>query len=337
MIDVQLLSKLVNAPAPSGFEDMVRGIIVEALEDAGFEPQSDQLGNTYVVLGEGRPLMILAAHMDEVGFIVRYVDERGFLRIIPLGGVRAQMLPGSEVVVIGEKLIPGIIGSEPPHTGGQAQQVTFENLYVDIGVSSREEAEELGVKPGTPLTFAGNFRDWGRRVSGKALDDRIGCYALIEALRGASAPATGSVVVAFTVQEEVGTRGAAALASSLNPNFGVAVEGTIANDTPGVAEDKIVTRLGGGAAIRLLDRSMIASRRLAGHLVELAESNSIRYQVQVSPYGGTDAGRFLVAGAETAGVSVPSRYIHSPVSLADKLDVEEAVKLLRLVMENPWP
>ncbi len=339
MMNTQLLSKLVNAPAPSGFEDAVRDIIVEELAEMGFEPQTDQLGNTYVVLGEGRPLMLLAAHMDEVGFMVTSIDQAGFLRITPLGGLRASTLPGTEVVVLaGEKLLPGIIGAEPPHTArGQQQEVTFDSLYVDIGASSQEEAASMGVEKGTPLTFVGNFRDWGRHVSGKALDDRLGCYVLLEALRGAEPPPSGSIAVAFTVQEEVGTRGAAALASLLRPNFGVSVEGTIANDIPGVGETKRVTRMGGGAAIRLMDRTILASPRLVRHLRGLASEVGVEYQLQLSPYSGTDAGRFLLEGAETAGVAVPARYIHSPVALALKSDIEATVALLRALLRDPWP
>jgi len=338
MLDTELLSRLVNAPAPSGFEEEVRRIVVEYLLDRGLEPQVDQVGNTYVVLGEGRPTMMIAAHMDEVGFITLHVDHSGFLRVAPLGGLRPQTLPGTEVVVLaGSRLLPGIIGAEPPHTSRGREQTGFEGLYVDIGASSREEAYGMGVRPGTPITFAGNFKDWGRHVSGKALDDRLGCYLLLRALATGAEPGEGSVVAAFTVQEEVGTRGAAAIASRIQPNFGIAVEGTIANDIPGVSEDKIVTRMGGGAAIRVMDRTLISSRRLVEHLAALAEAAGIDYQFQLSPYSGTDAGRFLLVGAEVAGIAVPARYIHSPAALALKSDIEAAEKLLAALISDPWP
>ncbi len=338
MVENSLLSRLVNAPAPSGFEDRAREVILDYLSERGFTPQVDQIGNVYVVLGEGRPLMLIAAHMDEVGLITLHVDQSGFLRVAPLGGLRPQTLPGTEVVVLTrDRLLPGIIGAEPPHTSRGKEQGGFESLYVDIGASTREEAYGMGVRPGTPMTFAGNFKDWGRHVSGKALDDRLGCYVLLRALASGAEPSDGSVVVAFTVQEEVGTRGAAALASRLQPNFGVAVEGTIANDIPGVGEDKVVTRVGSGAAIRLMDRTLISSRRLVDHIVELAEENEVSYQFQLSPYSGTDAGRFLLEGAEVAGVAVPARYIHSPVALALKSDIEAAEKLLAALIADPWP
>lgn len=333
------MSKLANAPAPSGFENRVREIIAEELEELGYEPVTDSLGNLYVVLGEGRPSLVLAAHMDEVGFIVTHVTEDGFLRVAPLGGVVAEGLPGQEVVVLtDEGLVEGVIGATPPHLRGATQkELTVEEIFIDIGVLSREEARSKGVDVGSPVTFAGNFKERGDAVISKALDDRVGCYALLEALRSGATPKKGSVVVAFTVQEEVGLRGSSALAKALEPNFAVAVEGTIANDTPGTPPEKVVTRLGRGPAVRLMDKSMIASMELYKHIKALAESKSIPYQVQISPYSGTDAGSFAVHGAAVSAVSVPVRYIHSPASLALKKDVDATVELLKALIEEPFP
>lgn len=335
-----ILSRLVNTPGPSGHESRVREIISERLMELGHEPLSDPLGNLYVVVGEGRPLLLLAAHMDEVGFMVKHVDEKGFLRITFLGGLDANRLPGSEVVVLGsEKDYYGIIGSIPPHLLREEKksEITVEDLFIDVGASSREEVYEMGIEPGTTATFVGNFKDWGKFVSGKAFDDRIGCYVLLKAIEDVEPPEAGSIVAAFTVQEEVGLRGASVLAHSLQPNIAISIEGTIANDTPGNDESRVVTRVGGGPAIRVMDRTMLASERLVKHVRKMAEENGIPYQIQLSPYSGTDAGRFILTGAEVTSISVPVRYIHSPVSLAKKDDIEFTIQLLRKLLDKPFP
>lgn len=334
-----LLSSLVNAPAPSGFERRVREIIVEELEEMGFETFTDSLGNVYTVLGEGRPLLVLAAHMDEVGFVVRHVDEKGFIRVAPLGGVAPEVVLGKEVILLGEKEdIVGVFGAQPPHGRDSAQApLTFESLFVDIGASSREEALSMGIDVGTPLTFVGNFREVSGRIIGKALDDRVGCYVLLEALKRTKNVEEGSVAIAFTVQEEVGLRGASALAHELEPNYAIAVEGTIANDIPGVPEDRSVTIAGRGPAIRVMDRGIIASTRLVNHLRRLAEEKSIQYQLQVSPYSATDSGSFILRGTETTAISVPVRYIHTPASVAFAKDIESTIQLIKALLENPWP
>lgn len=336
---MNLLSRLVNAPGPSGFENRVRDIITEELMEMGLEPITDSIGNVYVILGEGRPLMVVAAHMDEVGFVVRHIDERGFLRVAPLGGVSPEVALGKEVIVLGEKEdIPGVFGVQPPHGKSTAQApIAFEDLFIDIGASSREEANAMGVSVGTPVSFVGNYREAGGRVIGKALDDRVGCYVLLEALRNVRSVEEGSVAVAFTVQEEVGLRGASVLAHELEPNYAIAVEGTIANDIPGVPEDRSITVTGRGPAIRVVDRGIIASVRLVSHIRKLAEEKSIPYQLQVSPYSTTDSGSFISKGAETSAVSVPVRYIHTPASVAFMKDIDFTVQLLRSILEHPWP
>jgi endoglucanase len=338
-VDANLLSRLSRALGPSGFEERVRAVIAEELARMGYEARSDELGNLYVTLGSGRPLLVLAAHMDEVGFLVRHVEDSGFLRVVALGGVNAAAAQGHQVVVMGERGdVPGIVGAAPPHLReAQPRELTVEDLYVDVGASSAEEAARAGIGVGSPVAFAPSFSDWGEHVAGKALDDRVGCYALLEALRGCSGPEKGTVVVAFTVQEEVGLRGAAALAHELKPDYAIAVEGTIANDTPGTPPDRVVTRVGRGPAIRVMDRTIIASQKLLKHVKELAERLGVPHQLQLSPYSGTDAGGFAQVGAAATAVSVPVRYIHAPVSLAKKSDVEHAVSLLRAVIENPWP
>lgn len=339
-MNTTLLSKLSAALGPSGFEGQVRKLIAEELGKLGLEPATDPLGNLYVTFGEGRPLMVVAAHMDEVGFLVRHVEDAGFLRVTALGGVSASASQGHEVVVMGRKgEVKGVVGSTPPHlqAGAQPREITVEDLFIDVGASTREEALTMGVGIGSPATFAPRFEDLGGCVAGKALDDRVGCYVLIESLRGYSGPERGTLVAAFTVQEETGLRGALALAHRLQPDYAVALEGTIANDVPGTPADRVITRLGSGPALRVMDRTIVASSELLSHIAALAEREGIPYQLQISPYSGTDAGGFVHYGSAATAISVPVRYIHSPVSIARKSDIEHTIALVRKLLEYPWP
>jgi len=341
MVWLNMLKDLSEAIAPPGFEDRVRAYITARLEEWGFNYEVDRLGNVYVKLGEGRPVTVVSAHMDEVGFIVRYITEQGFIRVAALGGMNASAAVGTEVVLLGEQGdVYGVIGATPPHLlkGADAQkQLTVEDLFVDIGASSREEVLESGIDVGSPLAFSATFRDLGASVSGKAFDDRIGCTVLLEALRVSSLPNTGTVYVVFTVQEEVGLRGALAAAHRLKPDYGIAIEGTIASDVPGVPGQAWVTRLGGGPALRSMDRTLIANPKLLGYLKRLAREIGVKYQLQLSPASGTDAGSFVHVGAASTAISVPCRYIHSPLALARKEDVEYTIKLVAGLIETPPP
>ncbi|MEZ0345211.1 MAG: M42 family metallopeptidase [Infirmifilum sp.] len=339
-MNIELLASLSRELGPPGFEARVRELIAAELRGMGFEPSVDRVGNLYLTFGEGRPVVVVAAHMDEVGFLVRHIEDSGFLRVAALGGVSAGSLQGHAVTVMGSKgTVPGVIGSTPPHlqSGAPPREPTVEDLFIDIGAPSRDEVLARGVSIGTPATFAPRFEDWGGYIAGKALDDRVGCFALIEALRGYRGPEVGTVVVAFTVQEEVGLRGALALAHRFEPDYAVAVEGTIANDVPGTPPDRVVTKVGQGPALRVMDRTVVASEGLLSHIRRLAERAGIPYQLQISPYSGTDAGGFLHVGAAATAISVPVRYIHSPVSVAGKSDVQHTIELLRELLESPWP
>ena len=337
MVNYKTLQKLCTAYGPPGFESNVARIIMEELENEDFDFSFDHLGNVFVELGEGRPVALFAAHMDEVGLLVTHVTSDGFLKVVNLGGLNASALPGSLVdLVTPNGLVTGVIGETPPHLArGEKKEVTFDNLFIDIGVSSKEEVKKLGIDKGTPAVFKSFYFEDDEKIIGKALDDRVGCFVLLEALKRARDTEYGKVIVAFTVQEEVGCRGASTLAHRFNPDIGISIEGTIANDTPGTPSEQIVTRARGGAAIRLMDASMIANRRLVDYIVEKAKENNIDFQFQISPKSGTDARWFLNLGAKTSGISVPVRYIHSVHSMAFKEDVEAVVKLLAtLIREN---
>ncbi|MEM0444364.1 MAG: M42 family metallopeptidase [Nitrososphaerota archaeon] len=351
MIDgaLKLLERLSTCYAPPGGEESVAREVVAFLDDSADSFERDVMGNLMVRVGGGGPRVMLAAHMDEVAMMVSWVDEEGFLSFVPLGGLDPRVLVGQRVVVHSEKgLLEGCIGVKPPHvtTQEEAKRVPeLRELYIDIGASSREEAEAAGVKVGCFATFPAHFaRLLGSRVVGKAFDDRAGC--VVEALAARAAAEEGLGVelhTVFTVQEEVGLRGAATAVNSVNPQYAIVLEGTVAADTPGVPEQGRITRLGRGPAIRIIDSSMITNRGMYRLLVEAAERAGLSYQPQIVMGSATDAGRIHLhgRGVATGVVGVPCRYLHSPHLVLDLRDLEAACRLvveaLRLVADRGGP
>ncbi|RLE44136.1 M42 family peptidase [Candidatus Woesearchaeota archaeon] len=336
MTDYDLLRSLCTAFGPSGFEEQVANIIMNVLKSEDIEFNKDNIGNIFVEIGEGKPVTLITAHMDEIGFIVTHITESGFLRMTNLGGVRTSSLPGVLVDVKSpESVVTGIIGSLPPHISkGEAKEPSIDELYVDIGASSKEEVLGLGIRKGSPIVFKSLYLEDNVKVISKALDDRLGCFVLIEALKRLSRNPEGRIIVGFTVQEEVGCRGASALAHKFKPDIGISIEGTIANDTIGTPEEKVITRTRKGVAMRLMDATIIANNELVRKIIALAEENNINYQLQISPRSGTDAKWYITLGSLVTGISIPVRYIHSPYSMAFKSDIEDTIKLLSLILNR---
>lgn len=336
------LELLSNLPGVSGDEGAVRRAIVDLLtgEDAPDPPltiRTDTLGNL-LVHKQGRhrgPRIMLAAHMDEVGLMVTAIKESGQLQFKPVGGIDPRVLV-SKVVKVGEQLIPGVIGSKAIHLQKREERkkpYTLEQLYLDIGAGGKEEALEL-VKPGDYASFDTALVPLGDGyVRGKAFDDRAGCAVLVELLLMESEL---SFDAAFTVQEEVGSRGAAVAAYSLQPELALVIEGTMASDTPGTAPDFTITRLGHGPALSFMDRSFIADRRLWQQLITVAEERGLPYQHRRFAGGGTDAGAVALSreGVKTAVVAVPCRYIHTPHSVMKISDLKDTVSLIKAWFES---
>jgi endoglucanase len=331
------LRTLSEARGVSGQETAVRSYLREQVQGHVDELSSDTIGNLFARKGGRleRPVVMFAAHMDEVGFLVTGVDKEGMVHVAAVGGIDAGVIP-SKVVHVGPNAIPGVIGTKAIHLQEPDERTKpFETrkLVVDIGAKSKEEAAKL-VKPGDQVTFATRFAGFGGGLwKGKALDDRIGCAVLAEVLKGTyDVPVVG----VFTVQEEIGTRGAAVASYAVKPDIGVCLEGTVCADIPGTEEDAETTRLGGGPAISVMDAGTIHNPVLVRHLVKLAEENGIPYQYRRAIRGGNDAARMSLAreGARACAVSVPCRYIHSPVAVASSKDFENTVKLLRIFLES---
>ena len=327
-----ILKELSEAFGVSGNEDDVRAIVLDAVREHVDEVKVDALGNVLAFKrGTGRQRMrvMLAAHMDEVGLMVVGYDNDGFLRVRSVGGIDPRVLPGT-LLQVGPERIYGVIGVKPIHLLKEnADKVAkLEDLVVDVGAKSKDEARKLAPL-GTYATFATRFRELGPTVRGKAFDDRAGCAVLVELLRGERFRFDLHAV--FTVQEEVGLRGARVAAYAIEPDCAFALEGTVADDMPKDKDTSPTTELGQGPAITVMDRSFIADRRLVRLLTSTAEELGIPYQIKQPGIGGTDAGAIHLTreGVPSVTVAVPCRYIHSPVALLSLDDFNNTVRLMR--------
>ena len=328
-----ILKQLSEAYGVSGHEDDVRSILLDAVREHVDAVEVDALGNLLTVkqgTGEDPMRVMLAAHMDEIGLMVVGHDDKGLLKVRSVGGIDARLLPGA-LLSVGPDRIPGVIGIKPIHLvkSGEMKKVSkIDELAIDIGAKSKDQAQELAPL-GTYVTFATRYREFGSTVTGKAFDDRAGCAVLVELLRGD--PFAFDLHAVFTVQEEVGLRGARVAAFSVDPDCAFALEGTIADDIPKEKDVSPTTELGKGPAITVMDRSFIADRRLVRLLTGTAEELDIPHQFKQPGIGGTDAGAIHLAreGVPSATVAVPARYIHSPVALMSLTDFDNTVRLMR--------
>ncbi len=326
-----LLEKLSNACGLSGDEAGVRKIVLEEVRPIADEVKVDALGNVHALRrGKGRhPLRVmLAAHMDEVGLMIVEKEEGGFFRFETSGHIDVRHLVGKPVLV-GPKHLPGVIGSCPPHLSTEeerSQNIKLESLRIDIGPGGGEE-----VKVGDRACFATRFYRAGPSLCGKALDDRLGVAGLIELLR--LAPAHIELQAAFTVQEEVGLRGARVAGYALQPDLAIALDSTPANDLPawdGEPNERYNTRLGAGPAIYVADARTISDPRLLRHLVATAEKHRIPWQLRQAGGGGTDAGAIHLSrsGVPSISVSTPIRGSHTAVSIARLEDWRNTLRLV---------
>lgn len=335
-----LLKKLSDAPGVSGFEEEIRNIMINELKNHADEIEVDKLGNMIATRkgkADGKKIM-LAAHMDEIGLMIRYIDKKGFIKFSKIGGINDQMLLNQKVSIHTSKgVVPGVIGSKPPHRMKEAERkkvLDYENMFIDIGASNREEAEGM-VKLGDTVTIDQSFEALGKLHKGKALDNRIGCAILIEVIKRAKTNAT--IYAVGTVQEEVGLKGAKTSAFKLNPDMALALDVTIAGDHPGIKEEDAPAKIGGGPAIILTDasgRGLITHPTVKDLLIKVADQDEIPYQLEVSEGGTTDATAIHLTreGIPTGVISPPTRYIHTPVSVVAMEDVENAVKLILAVL-----
>lgn len=325
----ELIRKLTEAYGPSGFEDTIRNIIKAEIEPYADEISVDVMGNLIARrMGDGTGLKVLvAAHMDEIGVMTTHITEKGFLRFTRIGGLRPQTLMGARVVFAN-----GIVGAiYPEKLGTHTKLHVLGKHYIDVGASSREDCP---IAIGEAAGFDRAFRAQGKRLMAKSMDDRIGCAVIIEAMRRLES-SPHDLYFVFSVQEEVGTRGAQAAANALAPDVGLAVDITKTGDTPN--SEPMAVELGQGPAIKVKDAGMISHAGLVRQMRLRAEEGGIPYQLEVLEIGSTDARSMQIAGAGCAAscISIPCRYAHSQSEVVDKSDVENSVKLLLELISRP--
>ncbi len=338
---IEFLEKLTNANAVSGDEGEVRQIILDAVRPIADEVKIDTMGNVLVKKfgkKEGRVKVMLASHMDEVGFMLVKKHDDGLFEFECVGGIDERQLPGKPVLV-GKDHLPGVIGAKPIHlttANERKNKIAVSAMRIDVGLGAGDN-----VKPGDRATFATQFELLGPSIRAKALDDRLGVATLVELLK--HAPDHIDLLLAFTVQEEVGLRGARVAAYTFNPDMAIAVDATPAYDLPPWDdEDENVrynTRLDAGPAIYVMDFATISDRRLVNWLVETGDLANIRYQLRQPGGGGTDAGSIhkVRSGIPSVSVSVPVRYAHTAASIARMDDWSNTFQLLHAALQRVSP
>ena len=321
------LKTLLAAYGPTGGEHAVAEAVKSLLEGHVDSMRSDHMGNLIVEKfgsAENGKRIMFSAHMDHIGLVVTHIEKEGFLRVLNVGGVSPESMRARKVVF--ENGTPGIVMIEPG-TKGDGKQPGMEQLFIDIGAESREEAEKL-VQIGDVAVWAPDFITLGKnRVAAPAMDDRCACALLVEMLLYAE-DHRNTIIGVFSTQEEVGLRGAAAAAFSLEPDIGLALDVTAWGDTPEVKYPAV--KLGAGPAVKIMDRSMIASPQVRDALFEAAEAAGVTVQREVLAFGGTDGGAIQQSrgGVPTGTLSIPCRYVHSAAETIDMRDMEGALKVL---------
>ncbi|MEQ8583467.1 MAG: M42 family metallopeptidase [Marinoscillum sp.] len=340
-VDVKLLKAICEAPGAPGFEHPVRQLIIREIQGHVDEYSIDNMGNLIAIKKgvknpEGKKVMV-AAHMDEIGFLVSHIDDNGFIRFQTLGGFDPKTLTAQRVIIHGHEEVIGVMGSKPIHVMKAEERnkpAKIEEYFIDCGMS-KEEVEKL-VTIGDPITRQRELIEMGNCVNCKSIDNRVSVYILIEALKQIKNPAYDFYGV-FTVQEEVGIRGANVASHTLNPDFGIALDTTIAYDLPGAQAHEKVTELGKGTAIKIMDAMTICDSRMVKFLKKTADSHQIDWQPEILAAGGTDTAgvqRMGKNGSIAGAISIPTRHLHQVIEMAHKDDIIASINLLVYALEE---
>lgn len=340
MIDIQLLKDICETPGAPGFEKLVREKVISKLEGIVDSWRVDAMGNV-IAIRKGREdrRVMVAAHMDEISFMVTHIDDDGFLRFHTLGGFDPKTLTAQRVIVHGRKDVVGVMGCKPVHLMSEEERkkpLRIQDYFIDLGIPREEVIKVVNV--GDPVTRERSLIEMGNCVNAKSLDNRVSVYILIEALRelqGVDLPY--DVYAVFSVQEEVGLRGAISAARQVDPDFGFGLDVTIAFDIPGAQPHEMVTRLGEGAAIKIMDGSTISDYRMVNYMKWIANKEGIRWQPEILPAGGTDTAavqRHGRKGAIAGAISIPTRNLHQVIEMAHKGDIRASIDLLKAGLVN---
>jgi endoglucanase len=331
---IELFKRICETPGAPGFEQRIRQLVMDEVGPLVDEVRTDAMGNVMAIKkGKEAKRVMIAAHMDEIGFIVNHIDEDGFIRFHPLGGFDPKTLTSQRVIVHGKKDLIGVMGSKPIHlmkAEEKGKPVPIGDYFIDMGMSGSEVKKWIQL--GDPITRERSFIEMGDCVNSKSLDNRVSVFILLEVLRrlkGKEVPF--DIYGVFTVQEEVGLRGALSSAHHINPDFGFGLDVTIAFDVPGGQPHEAVTRLGKGAAIKIIDGTSIADYRMVAYMKKVAEESKIPWQPEILPAGGTDTAgvqRSGKNGSIAGAISIPLRHIHQTIEMAHKGDIQNCIDLL---------
>lgn len=339
-INLDLLKKMSETPGAPGFEKAIRNAVIAEIKDVVDEYHIDNMGNL-ICLKKGKEdkKVMAAAHLDEIGFIVTHIDDDGFLHFHTLGGFDPKTLTSQRVVVHGRKDMIGIMGTKPIHVMTPEERTKapkIQDYFIDLGLPKETVTQFVGI--GDPVTRQRELIEMGQCVNGKSLDNRVAVFILIEALKSLKdTKIPYDFYATFTVQEEVGVRGANVSAHGLNPDFGIAIDTTVAYDLPGANAYEKVTSLGKGTAIKIMDGMTICDTRMVSFMKKTAESMNIPYQLEVLGGGGTDTAglqRMGKSGSIAGAISIPTRNLHQVIEMCHQQDIENSIQLLAACVSN---
>ena len=334
-LNIPLLKKICETPGAPGFEKRIRNLVLEEVKSLVDSWEVDNMGNIICLKkgknNSGGKKAMVAAHMDEIGFIVKYIDDNGFIRFHTLGGFDPKTLTAQRVIVHGKKDLVGVMGTKPIHvmTADEKKKLPeTTDFFIDMGMGKEDVLQYVSI--GDPITRERELIEMGACVNCKSIDNRISVFILVETLR-ALKDFPYDVYGVFTVQEEVGLRGAQVAAHQINPDFGLGLDTTIAYDVPGAQAHERVTELGKGAAIKIMDASTICDYRMVDFLKKTADKNSITWQPEILTAGGTDTAyvqRMGKNGSISGAISIPTRHLHQVIEMAHKEDIRSCIDLL---------
>lgn len=338
-VNIPLLAEICEVAGAPGYEQRVRDVVKKHMSGTSLKIEQDNIGNLYAIKKgkDSSKRVMISAHMDEIGFIVKHIDENGFLRFHTLGGFDAKTLTAQRVIIHGKKDLIGVMGSKPIHimtAEERTKHVQIADFFIDLGMPYKEVIKYVSV--GNPITRDRQLIEMGNCVNCKSIDNRVSVYILIETLKLLK-DCPYDVYGVFSVQEEVGIRGANVAAHNINPDFGFGLDTTIAYDLPDSKPEEQVTQLGGGVAIKIMDASTICDYRMIQFQKDIANKFKIKWQPEVLPMGGTDTAaiqRMGKNGAIAGAISIPTRHLHQVIEMASKSDIEASVLLLKNCVEN---
>lgn len=335
MINTDLLAQICKVPGAPGFEQPIRELVIDLVKPFADELSVDPMGNVIAVKkGKRAKRAMVAAHMDEISFIVTHIDDDGFVRFHVLGGFDPKTLTSQRVIIHGKKDLVGVMGSKPIHLmkpEERSKAPKISDFFIDLGMPKEEVIKYIEV--GNPITRDRDLIEMGDCVNSKSIDNRVSVFILLEVFRelqGKEVPF--DIYGVFTVQEEIGLRGAIKAAHLIDPDYGFGLDTTIAFDVPGAMAHESVTKLGAGAGIKIMDGTSVCDYRMVRYMKETADKHNIKWQAEILPAGGTDTAgiqRSGKSGAITGAISIPTRHIHQTIEMAHKGDIRNCIDLLK--------